>query len=354
MRVALIAPPFIPVPPKVYGGTELFLAELAKGLKELGEEPIVYANGESTVDVEVRSIYDESEWPLKSDIFGSLKDINHTAWAVQDALSCCDVVHLNNAPGLACSRFINKPVVYTLHHAKEQGLSDFYSFYPEVEFVTISDFQRSRETMPLRRTIHHGIDPTLYPCKEQKQKYLSFLGRFAPVKGPHLAIEVARRTGIPLKIAGEVQPLFKDYFERMVKPHIDGKFVEYLGEADLATKNELLGNSMALLFPIQWDEPFGIVLIEAMACGTPVLALPGGSVAEIVRDGVSGYVCEDLDGMVERVKNLNIPAHLPRKYVEKFFSTEVMARKYKELYEEVVIRNTSPDPELAESESAAA
>jgi glycosyltransferase involved in cell wall biosynthesis len=354
MRVALIAPPFIPVPPKVYGGTELFLAELAKGLKKLGAEPIVYANGESTVDVEVRSIYDESEWPLSSEIFGSLKDINHTAWAVQDALSCCDVIHLNNAPGLACSRFINKPVIYTLHHAKEQWLSDFYSFYPEVEFVTISDFQRSRETMPLGRTIHHGIDTALYPCKEQKQEYLSFLGRLAPVKGPHLAIEVAKRTGIPLKIAGEVQPLFKDYFERMVKPHIDGKFVEYLGEADLTTKNELLGSSKALLFPIQWDEPFGIVLIEAMACGTPVLAFPGGSVAEIVRDGVAGYVCDTLDTMVERLKNLKIPPHLPRKYVEKFFSTEVMARKYKELYEDVVTRNISPDPELTESESAAA
>jgi glycosyltransferase involved in cell wall biosynthesis len=354
MRVALIAPPFIPIPPKIYGGTELFLAELAKGLKNLGIEPIVYANGESTVEVEVRSIYEESEWPLKNDIFASLKDINHTAWAVQNAASCCDVVHLNNAPGLSCSRFINKPVVYTLHHAKERELSDFYSFYPDIEFVTISDFQRSRETMPLMRTIHHGIDLTLYACTEQKQEYLSFLGRLAPVKGPHLAIEVAKKTGIPLKIAGEVQPLFKDYFERMVKPHIDGKFIEYLGEADLTTKNELLGNSKALLFPIQWDEPFGIVLIEAMACGTPVLALPGGSVAEIVRDGISGYSCANIDVMVERARNLTIPAILTRRYAEKFFSTDAMARKYKELYEEVLARNTSPDPEIAESESAAA
>jgi glycosyltransferase involved in cell wall biosynthesis len=354
MRVALIAPPFIPVPPKIYGGTELFLAELAKGLKDLGVEPIVYANGESAVDVEVRSIYQESEWPLTNDIFGSLKDINHTAWAVQDAVSFCDVLHFNNAPGLACSRFIKKPVIHTLHHAKEQSLSHFYSFYPDVEFVTISDFQRSRETMPLVRTIHHGIDPTLYVCKEQKQEYLSFLGRLAPVKGPHLAIEVARRTGIPLKIAGEVQPHFKDYFERMVKPHLDGKFIEYIGEADLAMKNELLGNSMALLFPIQWDEPFGIVLIEAMACGTPVLALPGGSVGEIVREGVAGYICENVEMLAERAKNLNIPASLPRKYVERFFSTEAMARKYKGLYEEVLVRNISPDPELAEPESTAA
>ena len=354
MRVALIAPPFISVPPKIYGGTELFLAELAKGLKKFGVEPVVYANGESTIDAEVRSIYQESEWPLKSDIFGSLKDINHTAWALQDAASYCDIIHLNNAPGLANCRFINKPVVYTVHHAKEEELSAFYSYYPEVEFVTISDYQRSREKMPLMRTIHHGMDPSVYKYQEHKQDYLSFLGRLAPVKGPHLAIEVAKKSGVPLKIAGEVQPLFKDYFEQMVKPHLDGKFIEYLGEANLPLKNELLANSKALLFPIQWNEPFGIVLIEAMACGTPVLALPGGSVGEIVCEGVGGHVCQNLDIMVERVKNLNIPARLPRRYMEKLFSTEVMARKYKELYEEVLARNISPDPELTESESAAA
>ena len=354
MRVALIAPPFISVPPKIYGGTELFLAELARGLKELGIEPIVYANGESTVDVEVRSIYQESEWPLKSDIFSSLKDINHTAWALQDAASYCDVLHLNNAPGLANCRFLSKPVVYTVHHAKEQDLSEFYSFYPEVEFVTISDYQRSRENMPLMLTIHHGMDPAVYNYVEHKQEYLSFLGRLAPVKGAHLAIEVAKRSGIPLKIAGEIQPMFKGYFEQMVKPHLDGRFIEYLGEADLALKNELLANSKALLFPIQWDEPFGIVLIEALACGTPVIALPGGSVAEIISEGVAGHVCENVDVMVERVKNLDIPARLPRKYMEKFFSTAVMARKYKELYEEVLARNISPDPQLAQSESTAA
>lgn len=354
MRVALIAPPFIPVPPKIYGGTELFLAELAKGLKRLGVEPVVYANGESTIGVEVRSLYRESEWPLKSDIFSSLKDINHTSWALQDAAGCCDVIHLNNAPGLANCRFLNKPVIYTVHHAKEEELSEFYSYYPEVEFVTISDYQRSRETMPLMRTIHHGMDPTVYRYQDQKQEYLSFLGRLAPVKGPHLAIEVAKRSGIPLKIAGEVQPVFKDYFERMVKPHLDGKFIEYVGEADLALKNELLANSKALLFPIQWNEPFGIVLIEAMACGTPVLALPGGSVGEIVSEGVGGHVCENIDAMVERVRNLDIPARLPRRYMEKFFSTEVMARRYKALYEEVLARNISPDPEIAASESAAA
>ena len=115
---------------------------------------------------------------------------------------------------------------------------------------------------------------------------------------------MAKKSGIPLKIAGEVQPIFQDYFDSMIKPHIDGKFIEYVGEVDLAAKNELLGNSLAMLFPIQWDEPFGLVMIEAMACGTPVLALPGGSVEEVVRDGISGFVCQTPDEMAQRCRDL--------------------------------------------------
>src|SRR6185312_5084153 len=129
-----------------------------------------------------------------------------------------------------------------------------------------------------------------YRLQKDKQQYLSFIGRIAPIKGTHLAIEIAKQSGIPLKIAGEVQPAYREYFEAKVKPHIDGKFIEYVGLADLAAKNELLGNSLAMLFPIQWDEPFGLVMVESMACGTPVLALRGGSVPEVVQDGISGVV----------------------------------------------------------------
>ncbi len=175
---------------------------------------------------------------------------------------------------------------------------------------------------------------------------MSFIGRLAPVKGVHLAIEVAKKTGIPLKIAGEVQPLFKSYFEVQVKPHIDGKLVEYIGEADMETKNELLGQSMALLFPIQWNEPFGLVMIEAMACGTPVIALPGGSVEEVVRDGISGYVCENVDQMAERVKNLSISPTLVRRYAQENFSVEVMVKNYMNLYESLLLGEAAALPEV--------
>jgi glycosyltransferase involved in cell wall biosynthesis len=343
MRIALIAPPFISIPPRLYGGTELFIAHLAEGLKRNGFDVVVYANGESTVDVEVRSLYPKSEWPLSGDAFSNMKDINHGAWAVADALRDCDIVHVNNAPGLAGARFADVPFVYTVHHPYEQGLSDFYSYYPDVHYVTISDFQRSQLSMPRMRTIHHGVKSEDYPFRETKRQYLSFIGRLAPVKGPHIAIEVAKKTGIPLKIAGEIQPQFKSYYENEIEPHIDGSSIEYVGEADLAAKNELLGNSMAMLFPIQWNEPFGLVMIEAMACGTPVIALRGGSVPEVVRDGISGYVCDNGDQMVERVRNLDIKPAIVHRYAKEKFSVEVMVEKYASVYESIL-----SDPETFE------
>jgi glycosyltransferase involved in cell wall biosynthesis len=332
--IGLIASPFVEVPPRKYGGTELFIANLAVGLTDLGHQVVVYANGESSVPVEVRSIYPQSLWPLTGDFSENLIDINHTAWAVRDAADACDIIHVNSLRGLPYSRFTRTPLVYTIHHDHDQGLSEFYSYYPDVHFVTISNFQQRLEEMPSVRTIHHGIDLSLYEFREKKQQYLSFLGRIAPFKGTHLAIQVAKKCGIPLKIAGEVQPLFQDYFDAEVKPHIDGKFIEFIGEADLQAKNELLGNSLAFLFPIQWNEPFGLVMIEAMACGTPVLALPGGSVSEVVADGISGYVCQSLDEMAACAKDIQalIRPRAVREYAEKNFSTERMAAEYLQLY----------------------
>lgn len=140
------------------------------------------------------------------------------------------------AQGLTCSRFISSPVVYTLHGPHESKLSEFYTRYPDVNYVAISKFQPRSESMPRIATIHHAIDLTKYVLREEKQHYLSFIGRIAPIKGTHIAIDVAKRTGIPLKIAGDVQPVYKDYFEAKIKPHIDGKFIEYVGVANLKEK----------------------------------------------------------------------------------------------------------------------
>jgi glycosyltransferase involved in cell wall biosynthesis len=224
-------------------------------------------------------------------------------------------------------------MVLTLHGPHDPKLTELYSFFPDVHYVCISNDQCCKETMPRLHMIHHGIDLSQYRLVEQKQHYLSFIGRIAPLKGTHIAIDVAKRAGIPLKIAGDIQPVNRDYFDRKIRPQIDGRLVEYIGVADLATKNELLGNSMAMLFPIQWNEPFGLVMVEAMACGTPVLAMPGGSVPEIVQPGVSGYICRSVVEMAKRACDLNLSPAAVRKHVEKNFSTSRMARAYLQVYE---------------------
>lgn len=335
MRIALVAAPFIAVPPADYGGTELFVAHLAEGLQKIGLDVRVYTNAESTVNTGRRWLYQQSQWPIKPSEATWLKSVNHEAWAVQDAAKDCDVLHVQTAQAIAFSRFMRKPFVLTLHGPHDPKLSEFYAYYPDVNYVCISDAQCHTESMPNIRTIHHGIDLDLYRLVERKQPYLSFIGRIAPLKGTHLAIEVAKRTGIPLKIAGDIQPANREYFENKIRPHIDGKSVEYIGLADLNAKNELLGNSMAMLFPIQWNEPFGLVMVEAMACGTPVLAMPGGSVPEVVRDGESGYICRSVRDMTRRVQEIKIPPSTVRNYVEENFSVERMVKKYVALYEEI-------------------
>lgn len=332
MRIALIAPPFIPVPPPRYGGTELFLANLAIGLKRLGHEPIVYANGESRTEVELRYMFPAMEWPIREEMRASLKDLTHCGWACQDAADC-DVVHLNNAPGLAFTQFLTQPVVYTLHHPYIPVLSDYYGYYPGVRFVAISRDQAQRETTldPLP-VVHHGLNPEFYRCGNGRRDYLCTIGRVSPLKGTHQAISVAKRAGIPLKIAGEIQPVFQKYWEAEVRPHVDGRFIEYVGEVGLAEKNELLGSARAFLFPIDWEEPFGLVMIEAMACGAPVLAFRRGSAPEIVQDGISGWLCRDVPDMARRAAAPLPSAAVCRGYFERHFDLETMARAYLRVY----------------------
>jgi glycosyltransferase involved in cell wall biosynthesis len=203
--------------------------------------------------------------------------------------------------------------------------------------VAISDFQMAAEPLPNIRTIHHGIDLAKYSLQVKKSEYLSFLGRLAPCKGADLAIAVAKKVGMSLKIAGEVQPIDKEYFDSEIRPHLDGNLIEYVGEADLDAKNELLGHSLAMLFPITWDEPFGLVMIEAMACGTPVLALSRGSAPEVVQTGLSGYVCQSIDDLAKAVqcaKGLS-PIAI-RAYVDERFSANSMAKEYLETYQSAV------------------
>ena len=344
MRVGLVASPFIEVPPPRYGGTELFIRDLAVNLRRPGVEVVVYTVGSSTVPGEKRFLYAKSRWPLVGNTGERLRELRHSAWALEDAKRNCDLIHVNDAVALAVASLVDKPLVVTLHHPLESEYLDFYRGYPQAQFVAISRSQARHFHLPGIRVIHHGIDLGQYRFRARKQPYLSFLGRLVPVKGAHLAIRVAQRAGMPLKIAGEIQPPFRDYFEREIEPHLDGKSVEYIGEADLAGKNELLGNSSAMLFPVLWEEPFGLAAVEAMACGTPVVALRGGAATETIAHGLSGYLCRSLSELVSYTrracKELN-PKEV-RRHVEQNFSAQRMAEDYLNLYRQVLRRRTRP------------
>ena len=353
MRIALIASPFIPVPPIRYGGTELFIAHLAEGLERQGIDAVVYCNGESTVRAERRWCYASSEWPLPDETSGVLKELDHISWSIEDAAKTCDLIHVNSASAVTYSNLAPAPFVCTMHHTVQPALTRIYERYSRVCYASISKHQASMHPTLGVTTIHHGIDLDLYRLDTRKEDYLCFLGRIAPIKGAHTAIEVAKRAGIPLKIAGEVQPIFRDYFDTMIKPHIDGRLISYVGEADIETKNSLLGGSRGLLFPIEWDEPFGLVMLEAMACGTPVFALPGGSVPEIVCPGISGRVCASPEKMIEAVTNDTYVPAVVRDWVERNFSLEVMVQRYIDLYRSILMTGSEPEDDECESQIAA-
>jgi glycosyltransferase involved in cell wall biosynthesis len=341
MHIGVVAPPFIAVPPARYGGTELFAAHLVQGLHEQGHRVTLYANGESCVDCTLKWRYRHTDWPLTDPVAAQLKNADHTAWAIHDAASSVDILHLNDIAGVPLTPFARCPTILTIHHPNEPHLSDLYAKHPEIDYVAISAAQARREAMPKVHVVHHGIPLNQYACRAAKDDYVVFLGRIAPCKGAHLAIEAAIRAGIRLKIAGEIQPIFQEYWDREVRPRLDGRRVEYVGEADHARKNELLGRARALLFPIQWDEPFGLIMIEAMACGTPVLAFAGGSVREIVRDGVSGWICEDAADMARRIASPGIRPASCRDWAARHFSAERMVADYLDLYEAALTGDTA-------------
>jgi glycosyltransferase involved in cell wall biosynthesis len=346
MRLALIGPPFIEIPPRKYGGTELFIANLACELHSRGHDVTVYGNGDSKLPCRVKSLYPHAEWPLQDAIRPYLKNSDHTAWAMRDAATTADLIHLNDVAGVPFSRFIDTPIVLTVHHPHEPALSEQYLRYPEIDYVSIAAWLAERESMSKIHVVHHGIPVGDYTFSADKDDYVAFLGRLVPCKGAHLAIEAARLAGVRLKIAGEIQPQFQQYWEEEVRPQVDGDRVEYVGEADFALKNALLSKARAFLFPIQWEEPFGLVMIEAMACGTPVLAFAGGAVEEVVKDGVNGWVCGDVADMAARIVSLQVGSAACHTFVARHFSVERMANRYLDVYERAIVGTSQAITEL--------
>lgn len=335
MQVAQIAPPWIPIPPRTYGGTELMVALLVQGLQARGIGVQLFCSGDSTVALPHQGPYPEAFWP--PDKFSENLHLSH-AWARVQAVPPQIIhSHLENAAGFWAAAPTPAPLVITLHTPVTPIKRDYLLHFPQVHLVAVSDFQRRQLAgHPRVHLISHGLAVGEYPFQAEKQDHLLFLGRIHPDKGLHAAITLARETGLRLLIAGPVFAPDKPYFDQHIRLHLDGKQIIYLGAAAFHQKVKLLAQARALVLPLEVDEAFGLVMLEAMACGTPVLAYDRGAVPEIVAHGETGFVVRgypELRNSVNRLAELN--PHRCRERVESRFSQEHMVEAYLALYRQI-------------------
>jgi glycosyltransferase involved in cell wall biosynthesis len=345
MKIAQVAPLYESVPPRLYGGTERVVSWLTEQLVSLGHDVTLFASGDSVTNARLVPVCKQA---LRMNPTCVDATAHHVLMMerVFTRASDFDLIHFHvDYLHFSLSRRSQVPTLSTLHGRLDiPDLVPLYDNFREVPLVSISDAQRE----PLswanwQATVHHGLPrESLHFCPGAG-KYLAFLGRVSPEKGVEQAIEIAATSAMPLKIAAKVDRTDRDYFERAIKPLLDHPLVEFIGEIGHAEKNEFLGNAAALLFPINWPEPFGLVLIEAMACGTPVIAYPFGSVPEIIPDGVAGFVVDDVKGAVDAVNRIHeIDRRECHEHFERHFTDERMAREYLNVYRRLVRGESSP------------
>lgn len=341
MRIAQVSPLYESVPPKYYGGTERVVSYLTEELVAQGHDVTLFASGDSVTRARLVACARQS---LRLDRSCVDQLAHHIVMLEQVASRAADfdVIHYHvDYLHFPLSRRLRTPQLTTLHGRLDlPDLLPLYEEFPEMPVVSISDSQREPLCMAnWVRTIHHGLPKDLYTFREQPGRYLAFLGRISPEKRVDRAIRIAERLGIPLKIAAKVDKVDRAYFTEVIEPLLDLPDIEYIGEVGEVEKDELLGNAYALLFPIDWPEPFGLVMIEAMACGTPVIAYRRGSVPEIMEEGVTGFMVETLDDAVKATgKVAAIDRRRCREVFERRFAVERMARQYVEAYQQIAER----------------
>jgi glycosyltransferase involved in cell wall biosynthesis len=337
MKIAQIAPLFESVPPKLYGGTERIVSYLTEELVRQGHDVTLFASGDSRTAARLVPCRPEA-MRLDPTVRDWVPHFMPMLDQVRRRADEFDVLHFHiDFLHFPVIRPIAGRTVTTLHGRLDlPDLQPLYREFSDVPLVSISRDQR-RPMPPVNwaGTVHHGLPATLYPFYPFPEgDYLAFLGRISPEKRPDLAIEIARRAGIRLRIAAKVDRADEAYFREVIEPLLDDPLVEFIGEVGEGEKAAFLGNARALLFPIDWPEPFGLVMIEAMACGTPVIAFRRGSVPEVIDHGVSGWIVDDLDGAVEAVYNVGRLNRLQvRRRFEQRFTAERMARDYVAIYE---------------------
>ncbi|TQM64211.1 glycosyltransferase family 4 protein [Humibacillus xanthopallidus] len=335
MRIAQIAPLTEPVPPEMYGGTERVVSLLTEVLVSRGHEVTLFASGDSRTGARLVPVIAEA-LRLGSEEVDPHLYLMLELGMVFDEAEAFDVIHSHvDYFAFPFARLVRTPVVTTLHGRLDlPGLAAIFGRYSEAEVVSISDSQR--QPLPgsnWAATVYNGTDLARFTFNETGGEYFAFVGRICPEKNIEGAIRIARLTGVPLRIGAKVDPADVDYHESVIRPLIDGRDVEYLGELGDEEKNELLGSAHALLFPVDWPEPFGLAMTEAMACGTPVLALRRGSVPEVVEDGVTGFVRDSEEELAEVAGAVSrLSRRACRERVERLFSVDVMADGYEAVY----------------------
>lgn len=339
MRIAQVAPLLESVPPKMYGGTERVVSYLTEELVALGHEVTLYASADSVTSARLRP---SAERSLRLD--PNCRDpIAHHLLMIERVFAdarAYDIVHFHiDFLHFPASRVRPINHVTTLHGRLDlPELVQLYREYRDMPVISISDAQRA--PVPWANwaaTVHNALPGDLLTFNAVGGDYLAFVGRISPEKGTHFAIDIARRAGMPLKIAAKVDKVDWDYFEQVVKPLLKPPGVEYVGEIGEAEKNEFLGNAAAMLFPIDWPEPFGLAMIESLACGTPVIACPRGSVREVIGDGINGFLVHNVKEAVQAVGKISqIDRQRCRAEFERHFTAERMAKEYLAVYRNMV------------------
>ena len=347
MKIAQVAPLYESVPPRLYGGTERIVAFLSDALVDLGHDVTLFSSADALTKATLVPVRDQAirldPDPLRSDLAAHLYQLSE----VRRRLAQFDMIHFHiDLLHFPLFDDVAGQTVTTLHGRQDlKDLPEAYGCWPSFPLVSISDNQRK----PLAvgnwiETVYHGIPAVLYePPAHPKGDYLAFIGRISPEKRPDRAIAIARRAGMKLRIAAKVDQADMVYFRKEIEPLLGAPDVEFIGEIGDAQKSDFIGNARALLFPIDWPEPFGLVMIEAMACGTPVIAWNCGSVPEVIDHGRTGFIVASEDEAVAAVEAVGgLDRAMVRVIFEKRFSAAAMARKYVDVYQRLMARSHTP------------
>ncbi len=339
MKIAQIAPLYESVPPRLYGGTERVVAYLTEELVRQGHDVTLYATGDSETSARLVPVCPRA---LRLDRNCTDPLAHHILMLEVMLRHLCDfdIVHFHiDYLHFPFTRRHNVPSVTTLHgRLNIPDLVPLFCEFSEMPVISISDSQRDPLSwINWQATVYHGLPENLYSLREKPDRYLAFIGRISPEKRLDRAVEIARRAGMELKVAAKVDAVDRQYFDTVIKPLLKDPRVNYIGEISEAEKNDFLGNASALLFPIDWPEPFGLVMIEAMACGTPVIAFRNGSVPEVIEDGVTGFIVDGIDQAVRAVERCQrLSRRRCRERFEQRFTAARMARGYVRVYEDLV------------------